>query len=142
MSNVCFNMYIDVRRGGGAGRGARGHATRHKRQAAHTHTTHARLACPSPTSGMSELRERRHEVLERVVGVALVQELQLGHGRHRPAAAEGERLRLRGACRAPSSRRARGLLTTRASRRRSPGEVRLDCSLFLREFLVGDSAFK
>lgn len=51
MSNVCFNMYIDVRRGGGAragrwaGRGARGHATRHKRQAAHTHTTHARLAC-------------------------------------------------------------------------------------------------
>lgn len=64
-------------RGRGAGRwGARGHATRHKRQAAHTHTTHARLAClPLLTSGMSVLRERRHEVLERVVGVALVQKL-------------------------------------------------------------------
>lgn len=53
--------------------GGGGHATRHKRQAAHTHTTHARLArLPLLSSGMCALRERRHEVLECVVRVAFV----------------------------------------------------------------------
>lgn len=139
-------QYVHRRGARGRGEGGAGRAgTCDATQAAgspHTHDSRASRLSPSPTSGMSELRERRHEVLERVVGVALVQELQLGHGRHRPAAAQGEVLRLRGACRAPASQRVRGLLTTGASGRRSPGEVRLDCPLFLRELLVGDSAFK
>lgn len=135
----CTTKYTAARVRGSRGEGFGGLTcddTSGRQPTVHTHTTHARLS-PLSYSSLVEcaLRERRHEVLERVVRVGLVQELQPRHSRHRAAASQRERLRGRARVR----RVTRHITPTC---RRLTSEVRFYSTFFFWQLLASYSSFE